>query len=155
VYFADKSSLKPSGIGTINLKLPRLQDFLLYNVPYLPELKRSLLSLVYIRQQGHSVHMNCGKVEIRKDSDNMLVMTEKEDGRLLKLNGTSSHTHNVAYLFDHDEGIMSSSLLWHARFGHINNDSLCLLRKNGVSGLPIIPRKVKQCDACILGKHNK
>jgi hypothetical protein len=41
----------------------------------------------------------------------MLVMTGMEDGRLLKLNGTSAHTHNVAYLFDHGEGVMSSSLL--------------------------------------------
>jgi transposase InsO family protein len=78
-----------------------------------------------------------------------------EDGRLLKLNGTSSHTQNVAYLSHHSEGIMSSSLLWHAIFGHINYDSLRLLRKNGVSSFPTIPRKLKQCDACILGKHRK
>ena len=30
-----------------------------------------------------------------------------------------------------------------------------MLRKNGVSGFPTIPRKLKQCDACILGKQNK
>jgi hypothetical protein len=29
------------------------------------------------------------------------------------------------------------------------------MRKNGISGLPTIPRKLKQCDAFILGKHNK
>jgi hypothetical protein len=29
------------------------------------------------------------------------------------------------------------------------------LRKNGVSSFPTIPRKLKQCDACILGKHSK
>jgi hypothetical protein len=28
------------------------------------------------------------------------------------------------------------------------------LRKNDVSGFPTIPRKLKQCDACILGKYN-
>jgi hypothetical protein len=50
---------------------------------------------------------------------------------------------------------MSSSLLWHVKFGHINYDSFCLMRKNGVFGLPTIPRKLKQCDACILGKHKK
>jgi hypothetical protein len=99
--------------------------------------------------------MISGKVEIRKDFDNMLVMTGKEDGRLLKVNGTSAHTKNVAYLPHHSECIMPSSLLWHARFGHINYDNLCLLRKNGLSGLPTIPRKLKQCDACILGKHRK
>jgi len=110
---------------------------------------------MYIRHQGHYVHMIDGKFEIQKYYDNKLFMTGMEDRRLLKLNGTFSHTQNVAYLSHHGEGKMSSSLLWHARFGHINYDSLHLLRKNGVSGFPTIPRKLKQCDAYILRKHNK
>jgi hypothetical protein len=83
-----------------------------------------------------------GKVELRKDFGNMVFMTRIEDGRLLKLNGTSAHTHIVAYLSHHDSGIMSYSLLWNARFGHIDYDRLLLLRKNCVSGLPIVPRKL-------------
>jgi hypothetical protein len=31
-YFVDRSSLKPTGIATIRLKLPRFLDFLLNNV---------------------------------------------------------------------------------------------------------------------------
>ena len=96
-----------------------------------------------------------GKVEIQKDYDNMVFMTGMEDGRPFKHKGTSTHTQNVAYLSHHGESIMSYSLLWNARFGHINYDSLCLLRKNGVFFLPPIPKKLKQCDACILGKHKK
>ena len=68
VYFADKSSIKTKGMGTIRLKMPRFPDFVLKNVLYLPELQRSLLSLVEIRQQGHSIHMFDGIVEIRKSS---------------------------------------------------------------------------------------
>ena len=49
VYFADKSKLKPSGLGTIRLKMPGLPDFLLHDVLYLPELRRNMLSLVHIR----------------------------------------------------------------------------------------------------------
>jgi hypothetical protein len=110
---------------------------------------------VHIRQQGHSIHIFGGKVEIRKDLNNMVIMTGVEDGRLLKLKGTSAHAHNSAYLSHHDEGTFPSSLLWHAIFGHINYDNLHLLKNNGVSGLPTIPRNLKQCDACILGKHSK
>jgi hypothetical protein len=151
LYFADISSLKPFGMGTIWIKLIGIRDFLLHNVLYLPELQINLLYLVHIRQQVHSIHMIGGKVEIRKDSDNMVVMTGMEDKTLLKLNGTYAHTQTVAYLSHHDSGIIPSSLLWHDIFGHINDDSFRLLRKNGVSGLPTIPRKLKQCDACILG----
>jgi hypothetical protein len=85
----------------------------------------------------------------------MLVMTRIEDGRLLKLKETYAHTQIVAYLSHHNACMMPSSLLWHAIFGHINYDNLRLLRKNGVSSFPTIPRKLKQCDACILRKNNK
>jgi hypothetical protein len=73
----------------------------------------------------------------------------------LKLKGTYACGQIFAYLSHHDEGTLSFSLLWHASFGHINYDSLCMLKKNGISGLPTIPRNLKQCEACILGEHNK
>jgi hypothetical protein len=155
VYFVDKSSLKPSRIGTVRLKLPIFLDFLLHDVLYLPELRRNLLSLVHIQQQGHSIHIFGGKVEIRQASDNMVVVTRVEDGRLLKLKETYTHAQNSAYLSHQDEGALPSSLLWHARFRHINYGSLRLLKKNGVSGLPTIPRNLKQCEACNHGKHSK
>eukprot|EP00253_Pinus_taeda_P008762 PITA_08762 len=85
VYFAGKSKLKPSGLGTIRLKLPGLPDFLLHHFLYLPQLRRNLLSLVHIHQQGHSIHMFDGKLEVRKYSDHSLVMTGIEEERLLKL----------------------------------------------------------------------
>jgi hypothetical protein len=49
VYFVDKSSLKPLGIGTVMLKLLRFPTFLLHDVLYLPELQRNLLSLMHIQ----------------------------------------------------------------------------------------------------------
>ena len=89
VYFANKSKLNPLGLGTIRLKFPGLIDFLLHDVLYLPQLRGNLLSLVHIRQQGHSIHMFDGKVEVRKASNHSLVMTGIEEERLLKLQGTS------------------------------------------------------------------
>eukprot|EP00253_Pinus_taeda_P036637 PITA_36637 len=155
VYFADKSKCKPSGLNTIRLKLPGLPDFLLHHVLYLPQLRRNVLSLVHIHQQGHSIHKFDGNVEVRKASDHSLVMIWIEEERLLKLQGTSAHARNFSYNSHYDEGTFLPSLLWHARFGHLNYDSLRLLKKNGVSSLPTIPGKLKQCDACILGKHSK
>lgn len=68
VYFANRSQLKLSGIGSIWLRLPGYPDFLLHKVLYLLELRRNLLSLVLVRQQGHSIHIFNGKVEIRRSS---------------------------------------------------------------------------------------
>ena len=124
VYFADKSKLKPSGLGTIRLKFLGLLDHLLHEVLHLLELRRNLLSLVHIQQQGHSIHMFDGKVEVRKASDHSLVMEGIEEGRFLKLQGSSVHAQKFAFISHHDEGTFPSSLLWHARFGHLKYDNL-------------------------------
>eukprot|EP00253_Pinus_taeda_P028857 PITA_28857 len=126
VYFADKSKLKPSGLHTIRLKLLGLPNILLHHILYLPQLRRNLLSLVHFHQQGHSIHMFDGKLEVRKSSDHSLVMTGIEEERLLKLKGTSAHAQNFSYNSHYEEGTFPSSLLWHARFGHLNYDSLRL-----------------------------
>ncbi len=78
-----------------------------------------------------------------------------KEERLLKRQGTSARAQHFSYNSHHEEGTLPSSLLWHARFGHLNYDSVRLMNKNGVFGLPKIPRKLKQYDACILGKHSK
>ena len=82
-------------------------------------------------------------------------MTRYEDRKLLKLKGCSATVQNFAYMSQLEEGNLSSSLLWHARFGHLNYNNLRLLRNNGVYGLPTIPKQMNKCDACILGKHTK
>eukprot|EP00253_Pinus_taeda_P028890 PITA_28890 len=150
-----QSKINPSGLGTIRLKLLGLPDFLLHHVLYLPQLKRNLLSLVHIHLQHHSIHIFHGKLEVRKASNHSLVMRGIEEERLLKLQATSARAQHFSYNSHYEEGTLPSSLLWHARFGHSNYDSLCLLKKNGVAGLPTIPRKFKHCDAYILGKHSK
>jgi hypothetical protein len=78
VYFSDKSQLNPSGIGSIRLRLRGLADYILHDFLYIPQLKRNLMSLIHIRQQGHSIHMFDGIIEIRKASDQVIVMTGVE-----------------------------------------------------------------------------
>ena len=82
-------------------------------------------------------------------------MTGYEDGKMIKSKGCSTTIQNFAYMSHLEEGKLSSSLLWRAIFGHLNYNSISLLRKNGVYGLPNIPEKRNKCDACILGKHSK
>ena len=45
-----------------------------------------------------------GVVDIRNFSDNQVIMTGYEDGKLLKLKGSSARVHNYAYLSQHGEG---------------------------------------------------
>jgi len=36
IYFANKSQIKPSGIGSIHLKILNLPNYVLHDVPYIP-----------------------------------------------------------------------------------------------------------------------
>jgi hypothetical protein len=65
-----------------------------------------------------------GTVEMKRYSNNMVVMIGWEDDKLLKLKGTYAWAQNSTYLSHYDEATLSSSLLWHARFRHVNYDSL-------------------------------
>ena len=94
VYFVDNLKLKPSGFGTIRLKLPRLPKFLLHDVLYLPKLRQTC----YLWATSASIHIFDGKVEVRKASNHSLVMTEIEEGRLLKLQGTSTRACENFYI---------------------------------------------------------
>ena len=66
----------------------------------------------------------------------------------------SSNSQNSTNLVQHNSNL-SSSLLWHARFGHISYDSVRIMKQKGVQGLPTIPLHLSQSDAFILGKHSK
>jgi len=154
VYFADKSQIKPSRIGSIQLKIPGLFDYSLNDVLYIHQFEINLLYLVQIRQQGHSIHIFDGKVEIRRPADNKTVMTGVEEDKLLKLKGVSSVTLNTNHLVKQND-TLSSSLLWHACFGHINYESLRIMKQQGIKGLPTVPRNLTPCNACILDKHHK
>jgi len=57
-----------------------------------------------------------GKIEVRKASDDSLVMMGIEEERLLKLQGTSVCAQNLSYNSHYEEGTFQSCLLWHARF---------------------------------------
>ena len=52
---------------------------------------------------------------------------------------------------------MSTTKLWHARFGHLNFNSLLRLHKNDmVFGLPHLETPVKHvCEGCVLGKMQR
>jgi hypothetical protein len=126
----------------------------LHDVLYIPQLKINMMSLIHIRQQGHYIHMFDGIIEIIKAYDRVIVMTGVEEDKLLKLKGTSSFPSNSALLAQHNDSL-SSILLWHARFGHINYDSIWIMKQQGIQGLPTIPKKISPCNACILGKHCK
>jgi len=110
------------------------------------------MSLIHIRKKGHSIHIFDGIIEIRRTSDHAVVMTDVEEGTLLKLNGMSSTScHENFVLMAQQSDIISPSLLWHAQFGHINYGSIEIIKNQGIKGIPTVIRNIIPCDSCIIG----
>ena len=78
--------------------LPGFADYILHDVLYIPQLKRNLMSLIKVRKQGNSMHVFDGIIEIRRTSDDVIVMTSVEEDKLLKLKGTSFFLSNSFFL---------------------------------------------------------
>ena len=56
------------------------------------------MSLIQVRQQGNSIHVFDGIVEIRRTSDDVVVMTGVEEDKLLKPKGTPSFLSNSVFI---------------------------------------------------------
>ena len=153
VYFVDKSQIKPSWIGSIQLKIPRLPNYTLNYVLYILQFQRIFLSLIQIRQEGHSIHIFDGKVKIRREFDNKTLMSDVEEDKLLKFHCMSSIALNTTYLVQQNDNL-SCSLLWHA-FSHVIYESIQIMKQQGIKGLQTVPRKLTPCNVFILGKHHK
>lgn len=94
-----------------------------------------------------------GQVIAIKKSNKKVAFIGCEDRKLLKLHSTSTLSRSYAFLTK--AGNLSPILLWHARFGHINYDRICIIIKNNVARLPTLPKITKKCEACILAKQHR
>ena len=139
----------------MNFFLPGIGEKLISNVWYVPSFKKTLLSLVTIRQFGHQIVMQDGLVKIMSVKDNLkTIMTGYEYGKLLRMNGkVIQRKEEVAATVNSE---MSSFRLWHFRFGHLNFESLLKLKSQDlVKVLPTFKKENSKCEACILGKQKR
>eukprot|EP00253_Pinus_taeda_P004274 PITA_04274 len=155
IFLADDTKHTPYGKGVVKVFLPGIGEKMISNVWYVPSFKKTLLSLVMIRQAGHQVIMEDGLVKINLVKQNLkIVMTGYEDGKLLRMKGTVIPRHSDF------AGAVTTSIspvrLLHVRYGHLSFESLSQLQKQGmVKGLPTFKRENAKCEACIYGKQSR
>jgi hypothetical protein len=88
IYLADDTTHIPQGKGLVKVSLPGIGEKWISNVWYVPTFKKTLLSLVTIKQVGHQIIMQDGLVNIKSENDNLKkTMTGYEDWKLLRMNG--------------------------------------------------------------------
>ena len=155
VVCANNASYPIIGVGEIELTSANGGVILLKNALYVPGIKKNLISVPLIAKAGLHVHFVDDKCKVH----------DLSNGDTIVMSGTLC---NGLYRLDTYKGVASNALvahtssltemeLWHARFGHLNFNSLLYLQKKDmVIGLPTLESIEKHaCEGCILGKMHR
>ena len=139
------------GKGIISVQTKGGIPKLVYDVLYVPNLAQNLLSVGQLLQRGFLVKFEDDYCVISDKKNNTLVAKIKMTAnKVFPLLMTSKE--NLALEAEKVDG----SLLWHLRYGHLNQRSLQLLhQKSMVVGLPSIHSEKEICEGCIFGKFHR
>lgn len=147
VELGDKKSYLVKGIGSTSLELEGGGNVHLNNILFILGLKKNLLSISCLEEKGDITSFINGKVLVwGKDSsiDKAKVIGIRE-GRLYRLLTPLSHA--LVHLD------ISSSELWHRRYGHLHYKILPSLSQM-VKGIPNLKEDLEGvCKGCGLGKN--
>ncbi|KAK8921738.1 hypothetical protein KSP39_PZI020142 [Platanthera zijinensis] len=148
VLMGNDSECKTLGIGSIRIKMFDGTIRTLTDVRYVPDLRKSLISLGTLEAAGCSYTSEGRYLKVKKGA--LVFMKGERSGTLYKLIGTTiAGDAAVSEMTDED-----SSLLWHARLGHMSERRLLELHKKGLlKGVKTC--KLDFCETCVLGKQHR
>uniref|UniRef100_A0A8I6Y7V3 Integrase catalytic domain-containing protein n=1 Tax=Hordeum vulgare subsp. vulgare TaxID=112509 RepID=A0A8I6Y7V3_HORVV len=150
VRFADGSTVKICGRGTVVFAAETGDHNAFTRVYYIPALKNSVVSLGQLDESWYDVHIRHGILTIRDDRGKLLVKVQRSTNRLCKLTFTPVHPVCLAV------GVVSDAWRWHARLGHLHFDGIEKMgKKKLVHGLPHIIHTEELCEACLAGKQRR
>ena len=155
VVCANNASYPIIGVGEIELSAANGGVVILKNVLYVPGIKKNLISVPLIAKAGLHVHFVDDKCMVHDYSNgDVIVMSGTLCNGLYRLDTYKRASLNA--LAVHTSS-MAEMELWHARFGHLNFNSLLhLQKKDMVIGLPTLESIEKHaCEGCILGKMHR
>ena len=110
---------------------------------YVPKIKRNLLSIAAIIDQGHVVKFTKTGVEILNDGEKVIGQGVRRNN----LYELSALTTSIG---------VATTKLWHERFGHIGHAVLKEMHKHGmVAQLLVVAEMKEPCEACMLGKQQR
>ena len=146
----DDSVVSAIGCGTITFQRESMSPMVLQDVLYVLRLKKNLVSVSMIEDQGLGVSFLDGHVHMfpKTVGPSALVTIGVRCGKLYRLLFQPQHAlahSNSSELCD----------LWHRRMAHLHHPTLGLL-KQMVTGLPEISTGHSDvCKGCALGKYTK
>lgn len=135
---------------TIDVQTPIGEIKTIRKVLHVPSLKKSLLLVGFIINQGHVVVFIISGCHIVNKTSNCVVakaMRDKENGLYRLQLFTPQVVVNVIKT-------SKTTTLWHRRLGHLNYQSLYhMSEKKMVVGVPKLSNVIEVCPSCQVGKQ--
>ena len=142
MYLADGSALDVVGMGDVRILLPNRSVWLLEKVRHIPKLRRNLISVGQLDDEGHAILFVGGTWKVTKEA-RVLARGKKTDTLYM----TSSPRDIIAVA-----DASTDTSLWHRRLGHMSEKGMkMLLSKGKLPELKFID--FDMCESCILGKQ--
>ncbi|BBG94220.1 hypothetical protein Prudu_002447, partial [Prunus dulcis] len=151
VKLSDGKLHNMEGKGIISMQTKGGTPKLIYDVLYVPNLAQNLLSVGQLLQRGFLVKFEDDCCVISDKKNNTLVAKIKmTTNKVFSLFTTSKENYAL------EAAKVDGSLLWHLRYGHLNQRNMQLLhQKNMVVGLPSIHYEKEICEGCIFEKSHR
>jgi len=141
VYLADGSALDIVGIGDVRIRVHSDSVWKLQKVRHVPELKKNLISVGQLDDEGHSTNFHGGKWKVSIGA-RILAQGYKT--------GTLYMTKNIRDIAAVVDASVDSKF-WHPRLGHMSEKGMkVLLSKGKLPALKSVESDI--CEDCILGK---
>ena len=108
VYLVDGSALDVMGMGDVRILLPNESVWLLEKVRHIPDLRRNLISIGRLDDEGHAILFVGGTWKVTKGA--RVLARGKKTGTLYM---TSSRREIIVVV-----EVSTGTSLWHCRLGH-------------------------------------
>ena len=142
VYLADGSALDIVGMGDVRILLPNGSVWLLEKVQHIPDLRRNLILVGQLDDEGHAILFVGGTWKVTKGA--RVLARGKKIGTLYM---TSSPRDTIAVI-----DASTDTTLWHRRLGRMSEKGIkMLLSKGKLPELKSIDSDMY--ESCILGKQ--
>ncbi|RVX07261.1 Retrovirus-related Pol polyprotein from transposon TNT 1-94 [Vitis vinifera] len=136
------SALDVVGLGDVRISLPNGSVWLLEKVRHIPDLRRNLIYVGQLDDEGHAILFVGGTWKVTKGA--RVLARGKKTGTLYM----TSCPKDIIAVAD----ASTDTSLWHCRLGHMSEKGMnMLLSKGKLSELKSID--FDMCESCILGKQ--
>ncbi|RVW18006.1 Retrovirus-related Pol polyprotein from transposon TNT 1-94 [Vitis vinifera] len=143
-FWIQELPLDVVGLGDVRISLPNGSVWLLEKVRHIPDLRRNLISVGQLDDEGHAILFVGGTWKVTKGA--RVLARGKKTGTLYM---TSCPRDTIAVA-----DASTDTSLWHRRLGHMSEKGMKMLLSKGK--LPELKSiDFDMCESCILGKQKK